>query len=273
VRRRLLACVALAALLSTPAATAILPRYGGTVVVRTEGPVRTLDPARAESWAEKDLVTALFVPLVRSGPGGFEPGAARSWSSTEGDREWTFTLRTDLTFTDGSAVDAGAVVSSLTRSGLFSDLEMEPIGAGTVRIRSSRAVRDLLTRVSSPMALVVKPDRPGKGGSLLGSGPFRLVGVSTGAFTLAPRLDHPEGRPFLGRVLVRLPDAAATEPPDAGLVIDGAATDAGADPLQRGVLRFPSRQIASSVRVAGAWIDPVHGVLHLESASLRPAVP
>ena len=63
-----------------------------------------------------NLRAAVYECLVRRGrSGGFLPALAASWS-VEGDaRTWTFSLRTDVVYHDGSRLGARDIVSTLER--------------------------------------------------------------------------------------------------------------------------------------------------------------
>ena len=55
-------------------------------------------------------------PLLIIGPDGeFHPALATGWSSTEAADEWTFTLRSDVVFQDGTPFDAEAVRYNIER--------------------------------------------------------------------------------------------------------------------------------------------------------------
>jgi peptide/nickel transport system substrate-binding protein len=197
-----------------PAGAVLPPRHGATLVVAARGPVATLDPARATTAAERDLSAALFDRLVAEAPDGTIVGsAAGSWSVDADSSRWTFRLRTDLHFSNGRPLTAADFVTSFAR--LDRSLQPEPrsrlIGAVRARAVDDRTLVVEFDRHRAGATLAVLADplfsavlvvTADGGESLLGSGPFRFTGQADGGFVLAPRLDHPLGRPAPGRVII-----------------------------------------------------------------------
>ena len=74
------------------------------------GAVRTIDPAMAATAAERTVVRHVFENLMKLGPDGTAVHAvARSYTqetAADGSVTYTFQLRTDAKWTDGSAVTA-----------------------------------------------------------------------------------------------------------------------------------------------------------------------
>jgi peptide/nickel transport system substrate-binding protein len=197
------------------------PVPGTTVTVTAAGAVSSLDPAQAGSPAERLLVAQLFDRVTRRGADGtILPSLAASWSAGADSLEWTFTLSPGLTFADGRPLDAAAIVASWNRIGSdapdphrIPGLAARADGPRLV-VRLDRPVADLLLRLADPLYGVAAPVAGPDGGSLAGSGPFRLVrSDEPGVFVLAPRLSHPRGRPMPGRVLVRTDPGAPGESP------------------------------------------------------------
>src|SRR6185503_16915130 len=70
-------------------------------------------PADATTRASMVAFRHLYEPLVRVTCGGeIAPALAESWSTDDGGRSWTFTLRANLRFWDGSPVTPQDVISS-----------------------------------------------------------------------------------------------------------------------------------------------------------------
>jgi peptide/nickel transport system substrate-binding protein len=92
-------------------------RDPGTLVVARAADVQLLDPARAVDLESIEIGTLLFEGLVRWEPGttNIEAGLARSWQSSPDSKIWTFHLRPDIVFHDGTPVNAAAVVFSFQR--------------------------------------------------------------------------------------------------------------------------------------------------------------
>lgn len=85
----------------------------------------TLDPAAVTNERGVTVPLNLYEGLVRFEAGGtsVEPCLARSWKVSDDARTWTFYLRPDVTFTDGTALDAAAVKASVQR-------QLDPATAG-----------------------------------------------------------------------------------------------------------------------------------------------
>lgn len=80
-------------------------------------PPRTLDPAKAASAPETDVVRAIFEGLTELDPTNLEalPAVSEAWSSSDDSRVWTFKLRTDAKWSDGRMVTADDFVRSWKR--------------------------------------------------------------------------------------------------------------------------------------------------------------
>jgi peptide/nickel transport system substrate-binding protein len=101
-----------------PAAPAASPpRRGGTFVWGRSKDSTHLDPAIITEGESVKVVTNLFDTLVTFKPGSTElvPSLAESWETSPDNLVWTFQLRTDVKFHDGTAFDADAVVFSFER--------------------------------------------------------------------------------------------------------------------------------------------------------------
>lgn len=68
----------------------------------------SLDPARAAAPPETDIVRAIFEGLTETDPRTLNavPAAAETWSASEDRRVWTFKLRSEARWSDGSRVTA-----------------------------------------------------------------------------------------------------------------------------------------------------------------------
>lgn len=76
----------------------------------------SLDPAKTSGAANQYVYSLAYAPIIHiADDGSYEPALATSWKYVgAGNREFQFTLRDDAKFSDGSAVDAGAVAKWLT---------------------------------------------------------------------------------------------------------------------------------------------------------------
>jgi peptide/nickel transport system substrate-binding protein len=82
-----------------------------------------LDPAHATDGLSLNVTNEVMQGLVTFKPGSFEVvgDAAKSWSTSADGKTWTFELVPQLTFSDGTPLDAGAVKYNLDRWRLTTD--------------------------------------------------------------------------------------------------------------------------------------------------------
>ncbi|HET7727746.1 MAG TPA: ABC transporter substrate-binding protein [Candidatus Limnocylindrales bacterium] len=135
---------------STPLPTVEVPTYREGILGR---PV-TVTPLTARTRAERTLVGLLFSGLTRIGPDGLpRPDLAATWSSSEGGKVWTFRIRPDVTWHDGTPVTAADVV--YTVSALKDPDAPGPAAASWAEV-TARAVDDLTVRftLTNPLSAV-----------------------------------------------------------------------------------------------------------------------
>ena len=158
------------------------------------------------------------------------PGLAESWEMSDDGTEWTFHLRRNVTFHDGSVFDADAVLANFSRYEAvgtgrsrfygFSLARFYPGFAGiekvddyTVRIlfdQASPAVPFSMTSFGSAMWSPASFDEDGAfNGIPAGTGPFRVVERVDDQYAVLERFDDYWGAPAkASRVRIRvIPDA------------------------------------------------------------------
>lgn len=216
----------------------------GDQVLRLAGPVdgpETLDPARSRDLASAFLVRQIFRGLV-----GFDadlepiPELAERIEVSADGLDYTFTLRSAVAFHDGSPIDAGDVVESLTRAlrpdtvggnanalggpTFLSDIEgaaevvagdaiilrgLEAFDERTVRIRLSAPRSTFLMKLASAPASIVDPEQIANDSEWWrtpnGSGPFFVADwAEAEQLTLEPFERYHTGEPPLNRVDILL---------------------------------------------------------------------
>ncbi len=108
-------------LLSHSGAAPVLGRLvglsGNTLVYARSQDAQTLDPALAQDEESNKVISNIFEGLVRYKPDttSIEPCLAESWHVSLDGREWTFFLRKNVKFHDGTPFNSEAVRFSIER--------------------------------------------------------------------------------------------------------------------------------------------------------------
>ena len=101
---------------SSPAAQPSSPQSGGTLRYGLTLPVSGIDPhVHANSELGIALSSVYDTLVVQGKDGTFHPSLAESWTVSPDGRTYTFKLRQDVTFHDGTPFNAQAVVRNLDR--------------------------------------------------------------------------------------------------------------------------------------------------------------
>lgn len=120
------------------------PVDGGELVVSISELPDTLDPHRTGAAVTSTVMRQATDPLIRKNfDGEFVPGLATEWEISEDGLTWTFKLREDVSFHDGTPLNAEAVKASFDR---ILDPETNAVSARTqVGSMSSTEVIDEFT--------------------------------------------------------------------------------------------------------------------------------
>ncbi|GAB3379917.1 peptide ABC transporter substrate-binding protein [Lysobacter fragariae] len=112
-----------------------------TTLERGNGPEpSTLDAHRCQEVACGNVLRDLYEGLVtEDARGRLVPGMARSWTVSRDGRTWTFTLRDDLHWSNGDALDAPQVVASFRRA--FAPATAAPFGELFDALHNAQAVQ------------------------------------------------------------------------------------------------------------------------------------
>lgn len=214
---------------------------GGTLVIGATGKLPNPDTVIGGAGYEGKRLVAfqLYEGLTRydlsrtDGPAPVVGALATSWEVADDRRTWTFTLRKGVTFHDGTAFDADAVIFNLDRylnkkSPHYFDALGAAAGEYAGSIASYRKLADDRVRLVTKEpnghfpqdlahVLIASPTAVRKTGSEkfaehpVGTGPFRFVRQKPGEEIELARFDrHWRGAPRLDRLVVKsLPDPAA----------------------------------------------------------------
>ncbi len=133
------------------------PVYGGTLVVGLEAETTSgWNPATQTcAVACHYVMSTIFDPLFAvDADGNMKPYLLESATSNEDFSEWTFTLRPNLTFHDGTPADAAALKRHITESvgGLLTGIIMRPILGNAQEDIEIIDDRSILIRLTGPVS-------------------------------------------------------------------------------------------------------------------------
>lgn len=178
--------------------------------------IANLDPFGANALAQGNLQVAaqIFDTVVRYEDGEFAPSIATEWTSSADAKEWTFTIREGVTFSDGSTLDAADVKASMDQvvalagplAGIFKPLAATVVSPTELTITSEAGQGALLGKMS---VLAVGPSE------LVATDTFGLEPVGTGPFVvdsfdpsagveLSANADYWRGAPKLDTLTFRM---------------------------------------------------------------------
>jgi MarR-like DNA-binding transcriptional regulator SgrR of sgrS sRNA len=180
---------ALIVALSLGAQARTRPHYGGTLRLETRT-APTVTPALRAAVAET-LVTL-------DAQGNPQPALALRWESQNGDRRWQLWLRPGVNFHDGTPFTSSSVVDSLS-----------PTAERAFPWRAVRALNDSVVfeadaPIPSLLALLSQDrfaiTRTSPEGTLIGTGPFKLLRVTPATLGLDAVDDHWRGRSYANTI-------------------------------------------------------------------------
>ncbi|MDQ7903712.1 ABC transporter substrate-binding protein [Phytohabitans sp. ZYX-F-186] len=211
---------------------------GGQLTMAVYAETASLDPANTPGtgYIGGTELTAIFDVLVRFDPitGKYQPQLAESLTPNADNTEWTLTLRPDVTFSDGTPLDAQAVKTSLTRMATKGRAGW-PISQNvqTMTVKDPRTLVLKLNKslAAFPYALaynpgwITHPDADAKGEAYgrapIGAGPYTVEKYAPGEeIVLKARDDYWGGRPNIDtlRFVPIVGDKAKLEALDSGTV-------------------------------------------------------
>jgi peptide/nickel transport system substrate-binding protein len=236
----LVLAASLAACASSPApsgtsAAAGDPITGGTLTYLEHQTFTNLYPPQAGFYPNGGVVNNITARLTWQTPDSLEiePWIASDWTVNDDATEYTFNLKPDVTFSDGTPVDAAAVAKNFDTYGLGDPergltvseainnyASSEVVDDDTVTFRFSAPAPGFLQATSTINSGLLSPETldgtiedfgAGNAEAIIGAGPFTVTDEKLGTeFTLTAREDYAwapasaenQGRPYLDAVHV-----------------------------------------------------------------------
>ena len=139
------------------------PVYGGSVTFAMNSDISNMDPMLSGLFVDRHLMYAMYDSLVRVTPkGDIIPWLATKWTISPDGKSYTFTLRTDVKYHDGTTFDAASAKWNLDRYRLTKQSlrlgELAPVD--TVTVVDPATLKVDLKTPSAPL-LSVLVDRSG----------------------------------------------------------------------------------------------------------------
>ncbi len=208
--------------------TTLIPRAGGTLTEGVIGSPRFINPLLAQSDTDRDLVALVYSGLMRpTGDGTLTVDLAKRYSISDDGLTYSFVLRDDARFHDGTPVTANDVaftVALAQDSALKSPKRADWDGV-TVETINDREIRFTLSKPYAPFlentTLGILPKHLWHNISVqefpfstfnttpIGAGAFEIAHIDYDAsgipksYTLAAFDDYVLGAPFLHRLTMR----------------------------------------------------------------------
>lgn len=190
-------------------------------------PVLTTDPGISAGTQAQTIRFAIYEGLVEFDESGtIQPALASSWTVSEDQKEWTFSLREGVKFHDGTAFNAEAVQVSLERildpengfsrrSTLSAISEVVAVDDLTVRLVTAEPFGPLLAHLASDAAVIISPAALAEygediGWNPVGTGPFKYDRhVAEQSVTVVRNEEYWAGPPALAEIqFLSVPEAS-----------------------------------------------------------------
>lgn len=201
------------------------PAEGQTLVAAIGGEPDQLDPQKTSSYFSFEVLENVFDTLVEPDENlEMQPALAESWEVSDDQLTWTFTLRSGVTFHDGSDFTSEDVVYSydriideqLSNAWKFSSVtDVSAPDDSTVVITVAQPTPNLLSNLGGFKGMAIVEQANVESGDIttapVGTGPFSVSEYTAGDhITLAANPDYWGGAPELGGLEYRFISEPAT---------------------------------------------------------------
>lgn len=219
---------ALATIVLTAVGSAVAQTPPNVLIVGQIAEPKALDPAQITAVNDFRIVMNIYDGLVRYADGTLEvePSLASEWTISDDGTVYTFSLRDDVTFHDGSEFNADAVVFNFKRmlneehpyhdtgpfplAFFFDAIEsVEATGEHEVTFQLEEPYAPFLSNLAYPTGLIVSPATIEEHGEEVarnpsGTGPFRFEEWQSNSRVVVTRNeDYWDGAPSLEAVVFR----------------------------------------------------------------------
>jgi peptide/nickel transport system substrate-binding protein len=205
-----------------------VPQRGGVI---TEGVITLphyINPVLAVTDSDKDLAAIVYAGLMRQTPDGtLLPDIAEKSSLSTDGKEYTFTLKPDVTFTDGTALTADDVVYTIQQVQNPSNKSPKRANWDGVLVEKidDRTIKFTLTQPYAPflenLTVGILPQELWQNNTSdsfalselntnpIGSGPYKIKAIrknSNGiplSYELVPNDDYTLAKPFIGKIIFK----------------------------------------------------------------------
>ncbi len=188
-----------------------IPRSNGTLVYAAGTDAQTLDPQFATDVPTARVIMQIHETLVKYDTDmNLVPGLAESWEVTSDLLTWTFRLRSDVRFHDGTPFNAEAVkysfgrlkdpeLNSPRRGSIDMVSQVKVLNDHTVSFLLGKPFASFLNQLTGYNLAIISPSAGKKwgrsyGGSPAGTGPFKFESRIVGEKTLLLRNENYWGR-------------------------------------------------------------------------------
>ncbi|MBC7836562.1 peptide ABC transporter substrate-binding protein [Acetobacteraceae bacterium] len=205
-----------------------VPAHGGSLTEGVIGSPRFINPLLAISDADHDLTELVYSGLLRpTSEGTYIPDLAQEYEVSSDGKTYTFMLRKNATFHDGSPVTANDVVFTITKAqnaavkspvrANWEGVVIEKVDEFTVRFTLKNSYAPFVENLSlgilpSHLWQTVSDEEfpfSNLNTSPIGSGPFRINSISRtpsgipASYELLPFAGYALGKPYLAQITLR----------------------------------------------------------------------